>query len=131
MVEYIIKSMEQRLLNISKALAQSAIDGYNHHATYMYATANGVGDVTRAVYNELVIGAKAKSKVWKLSKNVTKVALIAYWRSLSYSRANEAKILNVENDTLFSRANMAVHATLKKMIRETNYQRRLAQAMSF
>lgn len=115
--------MEARLTNISKTLAQSAIDAYNGRATFVYVTGTSESAI-RVVYNELVIGAKAKTDEFKLAKNVTKVALIAYWRSTKYF-IDEHKLNNLENDTLFRRAVLATHATLRKMIRTTNYQRRL------
>lgn len=128
-IEWFYKLMDHRLLNISKALAQSVIDAYNARPIFMLLT-NGVsGDASRAVYDELVIGAKAKTSIYKLSKNITRVALIAWWRQ-SKTQVSEIKIMYVESNSLFGRAQMAAHATLKKMIRETNYQRRLSYAMS-
>lgn len=115
--------MEHRLLCISKALAQSAIDAHNHHATYLYLNAGVTGDTARAVYNELVVGAKAKSSARKLAKNITRVALLAYWRSIRVIGRNQSKVH--ESGGSFIRAHLAVHSTLKKMIRETNFQRKL------
>lgn len=121
--------MDHRLLNISKALAQSAIDAYNTRPVFMHLTLGIAGDASRAVYDELVIGAKARTSIYKLSKTITSVALISWWRQ-NKTQVNEIKIMYVESNSLFGRAQMAVHATLKKMIRETNYQRRLCRAMS-
>lgn len=121
--------MDHRLLNIAKAVAQSAIDAYNNHATFMYLSHGADSDIAKAVYSELVVGAKAKSKPWKLAQNITKVALIAWWRQ-NRTQVNEIKIMHIESNSLFGRAHTAAHATLKKMIRQTNYQRRLAIAYS-
>jgi len=119
----IIKSMEPRLFNISKALAQSAIDAYNTRATFMYT--GTVDGVTRQVYNELLIGTRAKSDEFKLAKNITRVALVAHWAQSLGKPFDEFTRNIVEDGTFFKRAVLATHATLRKMIKETNYQRKL------
>jgi len=118
--------METRLLSISKALAQSAIDGYNSRATYMYLIS--ADNAAKRVYTELLIGAKYKTTQFRLAKNIARVALIVYWESTSLIidefKLNK-KMRDIENDSLFRRAVLATNATLKRMIKETNYQRRL------
>lgn len=120
--------METRLRHISDALAQSAVDSYNRRPTLVYLT--GITDnIVRLVYNELLIGAVNKTNDHKLAKNITKVALFAYWRGTGASLDHE-RLRNIENETLFHQATIATHATLKKMIKQTNYNRLLGLAMS-
>lgn len=114
--------MDARLYSISKALAQAAIDAYNSRPVFLYHSSTD--SAVRCVYGELIIGAKCKTAEWRLAKNVTRVALIAYWQSTT-AYIDHYKLQNIETDSLFRRAVFAVNASLRKMIRETNYQRRL------
>ena len=114
--------MEIKLRNIANALAQSAIDAYNGRATFVYLSGI-VENTVRLVYNELLIGVNNKNDEWKISRDVTRVALIAYWKTTGVNYMTSLQ--NLENETLFSRGVLATHATLKKMMKETNYQRRL------
>jgi hypothetical protein len=111
--------MDHRLQNISKAVAQSAINTYSNYAVFRNIHHNGANEVVRKVYNELVIGVKCKVNVWKLAKLVTTSAIIAYQQN------KNPYFSSIQSNALFIRAHTAVHATLKKMIRETNHQRRL------
>lgn len=112
--------METRLRSIANALAESAIDSYNRRATFIYLSGI-VENTVRLVYDELLIGVRNKTDVWKLAKNVTKIAVFAYRRATgTHSSYVDSSI---ESETLFQRAALATHATLKKMIKQTNYQR--------
>lgn len=121
--------MDPKLYNISRALAGCAIDAHNARATF----ANLIDDreIISSVYDELSIGAKARTTVVKLAHNITKISLICYWRA---GAANDIQIAHrfqgMEKSTSFERAVMATKACLKKMIKETNYQRRLQTTFS-
>lgn len=119
--------MDQRLSNIAKAIAQSAINGFNNRAVPMYY--GEMYSITRAVYDELMIGAKAKSNPWKLSSSAAKAAIISHWRQ-TRGYFNHHWLNSLENDSMFVRAHTAAHATLQKMIRTTNHNERLNKAYS-
>lgn len=117
--------MEQRLKDIAKAIGQSAINAYNSRAVPFYT--NESFAITRVVYDELVIGAQAKSDPWKLARRAAQAAIICHWRE-TRGYFNHVWIDGLERDGLFVRAHTAAHATLQKMIRTTNYNRRLLEA---
>ena len=117
--------MEHRLLSISRAIAQSAIAAYVGRAAFTYQ----VDSAVPRVYEELVIGAKCKSSTYKLARTLTKAAICAYWKN-TQAYVDHIRLANMENEATFHRAFMASHATLKKMIRETNNQRRLHLVLS-
>lgn len=122
--------MDPKLFSISKALAATAIDAYNARGVFRYLN-DGPGKIASAVYEELMIGSKVMTTVDKLASNITKVSLISYWRD--GGSINEVQITyrlqGLEHTDGFQRAVMATKACLKKMIRETNYQRRLNTAL--
>ncbi len=113
--------MHPQLRNIANTLAQSAIDAYNARATFSYL-AGIVEPTIRLVYDELLIGAKAKTSQFRLAKNIARIAVISYFRMTG--TGNTSHLQNLEDSTCFQRATMATHASLKKMINVTNYQRR-------
>lgn len=116
--------METRLLNISKAIAQVSIDAYNSRATFIY---NTDGSVEKKVYNEIVIGVRCKATPWRLAKLLATVAILAYQQNKDPFRSKDPALTN---PNLFNRAHMAAHQVLKKMIRQTNYDRKLDRALS-
>ncbi len=117
--------MDTRLRNIANALAETAIDSYNRRGTFMYL-AGIVDNTVRVVYNELLIGVHNKTSEFKLAENIAKVAILAYHRATGV--ADTYKCQNIESETLFKRSALATHATLQKMIKQTNFQRRLQLA---
>lgn len=116
--------MDTRLRNIANALAETAIDSYNRRGTFMYL-AGIVDNTVRVVYNELLIGVHNKTSEFKLAENVAKVAILAYHKATG---ADTNKYQNIESETLFKRSALATHATLQRMIKQTNFQRRLRLA---
>lgn len=128
--------MDHRLLQISKAIAQSAINAY--YGSNMFSgvhSATGALDITRKVYDELVIGVKCKVNTSKLAKLATTAALIAHQKNRTSIIGGPVNQPTVAGGDLFTRAHIAALAALQKMIRETNHQRRyqlrLAEALNF
>lgn len=115
--------MEQRLKDIAKAIGQSAINAYNSRAVPFYTSESFA--ITKAVYDEIVICVQAKSNPWKLARSAAQAAIICHWRE-TRGHFSHLWLEGLERDVLFTRAQIAAHATLRKMIKTTNYNRRLA-----
>lgn len=115
--------MDKRLQSISDTLAGTAIDTFNGRATFIFFS--GIADRTiRLVYEELLLGIKYKLHDLNLARNITKVSIIAYCKAIGMGSSEQ--VITIERDPLFLAAVLQTHTALKKMIKETNFQRRLA-----
>jgi hypothetical protein len=120
--------METRLNYISKALAEIAINSFNSRATFVKLITGELDIVVSRVYDELLLGVKNKISEFKLAKNITKIALLAYWQSINKC-IDTVEMSNLEFGSVFQRTVLATHATLKKMIKRTNEQRKQSKVL--